>query len=399
MRLAAFALAVLVGWSMLLLWSARVDWRSPIVPQTQRAFPGSYFTAVFGVGQREASRLRMTAAGSDYTSLQSTRPADVDAATLTTLRYRFADFPRTLELSLVFRTDEHPDDVAVSLPWPGDATGTFDLSQIPEWHGRVTELAFAEFPTAQVVPPAEGFQPFALVEADLWSRSWRGDIAALATDWLGAWPWTQRSVHALGRDTDTPRARSLVLCVAIAAGLALVAAAIVFGRHDRRFLVSVGATIAIAWLALDIVWQAGLWHRLQTTRAVYAPLSWPARESTVADTEIVDAAEAVRTMLRAEPEQTRVLVYTGAEHGYELLRFIWHLLPRNVAVFVYSLPFADALPDGCLIVFYNNEEWRSNPAWRTLLAHSDHLSTSASIHGDGFDGGAINVFRFHHARR
>ena len=158
-------------------------------------------------------------ASADYTSLQSLRPSDVDAETFPTLRYRFANFPRTLELSLVFRTAENPEDVAVSLPWPGERRARSISSQIPQWRGQIVEFGFAQFPVAQLVPPAQGFKPFEIVEAGLWSRSWRGDLAALATDWFGAWPWTQRSVHALGRDTDTPRARSLVLCVAFALGI------------------------------------------------------------------------------------------------------------------------------------------------------------------------------------
>jgi len=87
--------------------------------------------------------LRITSTGQDYTSLQSLRPSDVEAEKFPTLRYRFADFPRTLELSLVFRTAENSEDVAVSLPWPGDATRTFDLSQVPEWRGRIVEIGFA----------------------------------------------------------------------------------------------------------------------------------------------------------------------------------------------------------------------------------------------------------------
>ncbi|HEV7490460.1 MAG TPA: hypothetical protein VGO25_06610, partial [Rhodanobacteraceae bacterium] len=298
MRRVALALALLASWAILLSWAARLDWQSPSSPAEQREFPGDDFSAVFGSATADADTLRITSNGKDYTSLQSLRPSDVDAEKFPTLRYRFADFPRTLELSLVFRTSENPEDVAVSLPWPGDATRTFDLSQIPEWRGRIVELGFAQFPIAQQVPPAQGFKPFEIVEARLWSRSWRGDLAALATDWFGAWPWTQRSVHALGRDTDTPRARSLVLCVALALGNALLWIALLFGRRDPRFIVASGAVVAVAWLLLDVVWQSGLLGRLQATRAVYAGLSWEQRQTTVADVDIVAAADALRSMLR-----------------------------------------------------------------------------------------------------
>lgn len=399
MRRIALVLAVLASWSILLLWAARVDLASPFVAAEQREFPGDDFAAVFGTGAADADRLRMTSASADFTSLQSLTPSDLDAASFPTLRYRFANFPRTLELSLVFRTTESAEDIAISLPWPGQGTNTFDLSQIPEWQGHIVELGFAEFPVAQLVPPAEGFRPFELVEADLWSRSWRGDLAALSTDWLGAWSWTQRSVHALGRDTDTPRARSLVLCVALALGVALAWIALLIGRRTPMFAKTALAVAIAAWLALDIVWQAGLWGRLQTTRAVYAPLDWDARERTVADTDVVASAEKLRTMLRDEPASSRILVYADANNGYELLRFVWHALPLNVAVYAYASFVGGALPERTLIVFYRSDAWRTDAGWRKFLQSSEHIATSDSLYGDAFEDDAVVVFRFRHGRR
>ena len=396
MRRIALGLAVLASGSILLLWAARIDISSPFVAAEQREFPGDDFTPVFGAGSADADRLRVTSASADFTSLQSLTPSDIDAATFPTLRYRFANFPRTLELSLVFRTADGADDVAISLPWPGEGTHTFDLGQIPQWRGQIVEIGFAEFPAAQLVPPADGFRPFELAEADLWSRSWRGDLAALSTDWLGGWSWTQRSVHALGRDTDTPRARSLVLCVALALGIALAWIALLFGWRTPRFATVGLGVAAAAWLTLDIVWQAGLWGRLQTTRAVYAPLDWSARERTVADTDVVAAAQTLRTMLRDEPASSRILVYANADNGYELLRFVWHALPLDVAVYAYASFVGAALPERTLIVFYKSDAWRKDLFWQRFLKHSEHLGTSDSIHGDAFENEPVVVFRFHH---
>ncbi|HVV97869.1 MAG TPA: hypothetical protein VHC92_12070 [Rhodanobacteraceae bacterium] len=395
MRRLAIALALLASWILVLLWAARVDWRSPFSPEAEREFPGTDFTAVFGSASAVAEGLHVESAGEDFASLQSIAPSDLDAADFPTLRYRFSGFPRTLELSLVFRTADDPDVVAISLPWPGASTRTVDLHRVPEWRGRIVEIGFAEFPTAQQVPPQEGFKPFVLVGAHLWSRSWRGDLAALATDWLGAWPWTQRSVHALGRDTDAPRARPIVLAVAIAALLALGIFAFAFRARRRAFAWSAAVIVGVAWLALDVVWQAGLWGRLQTTRAVYAQRTWVEREHTVADTDTVAAAEALQTMLRDEPESSRILVYADQGGGYELLRFVWHLIPRNAALLAYASLYQSSLPDGCLIVFLDSDGWRTDSRWRDLLAHSDHLASRTSIHGDGFDSEPVTVFRFH----
>ena len=397
MRRVAFALAVLASWMILLLWAASIDLTSPFSPAEVREFPGDDFSAVFGTGSAAKDRLRVESAGADYTSLESLTPSDLDAEKFPTLRYRFADFPRTLELALVFRTADSQEDIAISLPWPGNTGRTFDLSRVPEWRGRIVELGFAQFPIAQLVPPAQGFKPFEIVDAALWSRSWRGDLAALATDWFGAWPWSQRSVHALGRDTNTPHARSLVLCVALAAATALAWIGILFGWRNRLIAVGGAAIVAIGWLSLDVGWQIGLWGRLQTTRAVYAHLPWWERQRVVADADIADAAAELRNLLHNEPKQTRILVYADASLGYEVLRFIWHLLPRNAALYVYaSLLGPDALPEGCLIVFFHSDEWRTSPAWRRLLSRSARLSAPASIHADGFDNPPVVVFRFHH---
>ena len=397
MRRIAFALAVLASWSILLLWAAHVDVVAVLAGRAAR-ISGRRFCAGVRRGQRRSgsAAYRVDRRGLHEPAVAASVRSG--RGRFPTLRYGSSDFPRTLELSLVFRTAENPEVVAISLPWPGNETRTFDLGRVPEWQGRIVEIGFAEFPTAQQVPPPQGFRPFDIVEAALWSRSWRGDLAALVTDWFAAWPWTQRSVHALGRDTDTPRARSLVLCVALAAGIAIAWLALLFGWRGPKLAIGAAGAIALAWLALDVTWQAGLWGRLATTRAVYAPLSWIEREHTIADIDIADAATKLRVMLRTEPMQSRILVVSDPKSGYELLRFVWHLLPRNVAVLGYAFSAGDVLPDGCLIVFFRSDAWRTDPMMRSLLARSEHLATPASIHGDSFDDEPVVVFRYHRGR-
>lgn len=395
MRRIAFVLALLAGCTMLVLVAARVDVSAPFSAAEQRAFQGHDFTAVFGTASVVDTRLDVSAPGDGYTSLQSLHPSGIDAAQFPTLRYRFRDFPRTLELSLVIRTAENPDDVAIALPWPGDRVQTFDLSRVPEWKGRIVEIGFAEFPTAQVVPPAQGFAPFSIIEAGLWSRSWRGDLAALATDWFAAWPWTQRSVHALGRDTDTPGApMSIVLAVALAGIFGVVCALILFGRRARSLATAAAIALAVSWLALDVAWQFGLRGRLETTRAVYAKLSWNQRERTVADTDLVALADRLRVMLRKEPETARVLVYGDATSGYELLRFIWHVLPRNIGLLANANTAGEPLPNGAIIVFLRSDAWRTNESFRRLLSASQRLITPVTIHADSFEDEPIVAYRY-----
>ncbi|MEP7043614.1 MAG: hypothetical protein ABI843_11165 [Dokdonella sp.] len=396
MRRALFVLALAASWWVLLLWAADVDWRAPIMPTTQRAFSGSEFAPVFGKGVARSGNLHLDSAAEDFSSLQSVGLPNLEARDFTTLRYRFADFPRTLELSLVFRTAQAPDDVqTISLPWPGDGESSFDLSHVDKWRGAIIELGFAEFATGQVVPPELGFRPFDLVGAQLWSPSWRGDLGALMTDWLGAWPWSQRSVHALGREGNSPRAHSEVLVAALAAAFAIVWAAMLLGLRGQRLLTTALVFAALAWIALDLRWQAGLVQRLLATRTLYAGLEWPQRARIVGDSDILQAADEVRQILHDEPANTRILVDAGS--GYEWLRLVWHLIPLNVAGYPLARMLGAALPENCLLVFYDNDAWRSNPDLRKLLASSQRVTSAASLHVSGFEGSRVVVFRFHHA--
>lgn len=397
MRGTLFAVALAASWCLLLLWAAGGGWSTPVTPVTQRSWAGHEFGVVYGKGTAQAGHLHLEATAKDFSSLQSIALPNLDAREFQTLRYRFVHFPRTLELSLVFRTAEAADDVqTISLPWPGEGVSTFDLSHIEKWHGTIVELGFFEFPTGQVVPPELGFKPFDLAEVELWTPSWQGDLAALATDWFGAWPWSQRSVHALGRDSDAPRAHSAVLVAALAVGIAILWAALLLGLRGRRLLTTAAVCAAIAWIALDLRWQAGLVQRLLATRTLYAGQTWPERARIVGDGDILQAADALKTMLRDEPAETRILVH--AESGYAWLRLVWHLLPLNVAGFTLATPSGTALPENCLIVFYDSDLWRRDPGVRKLLAGSRRVTSSVALHENGFDASRLAVFRYHHAR-
>jgi hypothetical protein len=397
MKRAGFVVALAASWVLLLAWAAGVDWRSPWSPDAERAFPGSRFRAAFGQAAPDGQRLRVLAEAEDHSSLQVTVLPHLDAHRFPVLRYRFDAFPRTLELSLTFRTAGNPDDVqTISLPWPGSGTATFDLSAIEAWNGSIIELGFAQFATGQLVPPEQGFAPFVLERAELWSPSWRGDLAALMTDWFGAWPWSQRSVHALGREGQAAGARSPVLVAALAVASVVAWSMLLLGLRGRRALgVLLGAAL-LAWLALDLRWQVGLVQRLFATRALYAGQDWPERARRVGDSDILRAAETVRAMLRDEPAQRRILVY--ADSGYSLLRMVWHLQPLNAAPFWHAAPFGHSLPEGTLIVFFASDAWHANPTVRRLLEDSERLAAPGVIHADGYDTADAVIYRFRHAR-
>lgn len=203
-------------------------------------------------------------------------------------------------------------------------------------------------------------------------------------------------MHALGREGDAVGARSPVLVAAIAIVIALAWSMLLLGLRGLRALgVVLGAALA-GWLALDLRWQVGLMHRLLATRALHAGHDWPERARRVGDSGILRAAEAVRALLRDEPAQRRILVFS--DNGYSVLRMIWHLQPLNAAPFWHAARFGMSLPEGTVIVFQASDAWYANPTMRRLLADSERLGAHGSLHADGFEVPDTVVFRFHHAR-
>ena len=366
MRKLLFALFVLLGLGGILGWAAGIQPSSPFVASQMRNWDGSDFRVVMGGAAQDETRLRIGAVGENRTALQSVVLNGIDADENPILRYRFEQFPHTLELSLVFRRAGDEDVTVVSLPWPGNGSAWFDLGTVPEWRGQITELAFAEYPTPQIVPPMQGFRPFTLVDASLASRSWIGDVAALATDWLGQWPWSQRSVHALGRDTDTPRAQSLVLCLAMFIALVVMGALLIL-RWRGAALLRVGVvSVFLGWILLDLQWGAGLSWRHAATQSLYAGFDWPDRELHSADQDIIETARALKQDLRDLPANSRILVH-GAS-SFATLRMIYHLLPMNVGVLVLAAELSPAvhLPDRSIIIVYDVPDWSYDPKTRQL---------------------------------
>lgn len=353
---AMFVLALAASWSILVLWAARVDVRSPLVPATELSLPGSRFHPVFGSANPQLQHLLVDKAAPDFSALQATALANLAARDYPILRYRLVDFPRTLELSLVFRTAENPDDVqSISLPRPDQRNCTFDLSQVAAWKGTITELGFAQFPTAQLVPPAAGFHPFTLENAQLESLSWRGRLATLATSWHERRPWQLISISAVG-PTETgdsaPHAPRLPLFLALAlVPLGVFGWAILRlrGRGLRRLLF---AGAALAWLACDFTWQRDLAYKRATDRDIWGDTAFASRQDRVADAQLRDVALHVRSALASLPRSTRVLV--SAPSPYDVLRLIYHAAPLNIGVLAGV--DAEHAPVGTIVVRYAEDQ-------------------------------------------
>lgn len=359
LRAVAFVVALAASWSILLLWAAGVDWRAPLSPQTTRAIDGSDFHPIFGKGSAQSGHLRVTAAAEDYSALQSTALANVVGEDFPTLRYRFEDFPRTLELALVFRTAEQPDDVqTIALPWPGVGESSFDLSRIPAWRGTIVELGFAEFATAQLVAPERGFAPFTLISARLESASWCGRLQATLTEWFRSAPWQLISVSAIGPaeigDT-TPHALRPPLVIAAALALLGLCLRFVLGLSGRSLRRWMFVSALLAWLAIDVSWLRSLAYKYSTDRDVWSEVPFAERQTHVADSDILAAATKLKQLLVNEPASTRILVDAGSPH--DVLRFIYLASPLNLGAFGQSLLAGSSqtrIPPGAVLVRYGD---------------------------------------------
>lgn len=330
-RLVAFAFALAATWLSLLLWAAGIDPRVPFAPAVTQALPGSRYHAVFGKATPDGARLQVAAAAEDYSALQMTDVPELAAADLPILRYSFEDFPRTLELSLVFRTREAPDDVeTVSLPAPAGGAMTFDLSRVASWRGTIVEIGFSQFPVAQLVPPEEGFRPFTFAGAKLESGSWRGRLAATWSSWFAHSPWQLISVSAIGpaeTGDALPHAPRPPLVLALAlATLALLARFVLGWRRDRLARPLFAAAV-LAWVVVDVAWLREFAYRRAVDRDIWGAIPFAERQDHVADAHALAAAERLKALLANEPANTRVIV--NAETPHEILRLIYFLAPLN----------------------------------------------------------------------
>jgi hypothetical protein len=333
LRMALLAALVLSCWLLLLVIAARVAVDAPLQPGQRLRHAGADFVVIAGAGAGiEGDRLLNIAAIGDQRmavqSLTFAQPIDADAWRL--LRYRWQSFPRTLELSFMFRRADAPADVqTVTLPPAGRFPAYFDLAEVPAWRGRISEIGFAEYPTAQLVPDDVAITPFALAEVELWTPSWRGSLGALATDWLAYRPWALMSISALGPDAPWPHKRSPVIALAAGLGLAAVLAR-AFSRHRRRGLASMLCiAVAAGWILLDLRWLWELNQRHALTRELHAGRGWVERAERVPDRQLVAVAALVRELHARAAPATRVLV--AADNPYSMLRLGYHLLPLNAA--------------------------------------------------------------------
>ena len=389
LRVAVLIVLLVVLWVGLLGWASDAPPSAVFQPAQRLRLAGNDFHVVMGAGVENDRALGINAVGAQHMALQShslAQPIDADA--LPILRYRWQDFPRTLELSFVFRRADQPDDVhTVTLPPAGAYPGYFDLSDVPEWRGRIIEVGFAEFPTAQLVPADIAFRPFALIEAEFWSPSWRGSLGALGTDWSAYRPWALMSVSALGPDAPWPHKRTPVTLLSIGLAASLVLAMIVLARSWRWLGMTLCIALAGGWLALDLRWLGEFADRHVLTRELYAGKPWRERAAIEPDTALLAGAARARAWLARVPANTHVIVTASAV--YDILRLGYHLLPANVApIGALARSGAADTMQPALLVVYADTDWTFDALRHTVRAADVEYAADLV-----FDEGDLRIFQ------
>jgi len=321
-----FAAVLIAIWLGLCLVAADVPFGAKFSPGKQLTMSGRDFFMRTGKGEYDGQGLIVTSLGADNTSLQTASLGRARAEQQPILRYQIRNFPRTLELALMFRTKDAPDDAkTISLPVPVDGEVAVNLATLPQWQGEIHEIGFAEYATSQLVPPDQvKFTPFRIEAVRLEAPSWRQLIPRLRNDWTGYKPWSQRSINTLGAQIETVPSSSLTATIGAGCLLSLLAGWAILGWPRRRMMQAAIATSMVAWVLLDASWLVDLAGKHDTIEAIYADKAWSAREALQPDEETFVAAQAM-TKVAAAQGAKHVLVVSDS--AFSLLRMIYLLLP------------------------------------------------------------------------
>jgi hypothetical protein len=370
------AIAIALWWLLVLAWAAGVRPGMPWSPAVQHTLAGKRLNTVMGVAVATGLGLRVDSLGDYRQALQSWRLVPpLEAGDFALLRYHVEDFPRTLELDLIFRSSDDPADVVVvPLPWPDSGEATLDLRRVPQWHGKVLEVGFTEFDASGQLPPELPFRPFTLAGARLESPSWRGAFADLATAWFDYQPWTMSAVNSVQveKNQSPHRSPAAVLAAGTAGTLALLAG--LLAVRGRRLL-RIAAVLALAaWVMLDLHWLARLHQRHEVTHAVFDGKPWSERAGMQFDRSVISNAERMRQVLATQPPGHHILLW--APDKSQTIRYTWFLRPLNVSLLRYGTR-PRSIPDGTLLMVDNSDDRWSYDGSRSLLLHG-----SFRIHGD-----------------
>ncbi len=381
---------ILAIWIVLLAWTAGIPWNAPWAARERLALSGRDFHTQLGEASFDEDAMVVTAFGADNTGLQIARLTRVRSEKYPVLRYRIRDFSGKLELALVFRSDDAPKDVqTISLPSPDAGEVIVDLSRFKEWHGEISEFGFAEYATAQLVPPSlvVPVEPFRIEKAQLQAPSWDILFSRLRSDWFGYRPWSLQSINTIGPGRGTLGRSWMMPVLAAGAVLSGLAAWIILRLPRRRAVAMAWALVACTWIILDIRWLTDLAEKHQVTETIYAGKPWEQRVALQPDEDNWQAAADV-ARIAAQEGGGRVLVQ--ADSAFTWMRLTYLLLPLNTAALdqVIGEASATALPAHSLIALYASD-WKYDKDSGQLTKGDSTIPVKPV-----YEKGELRIFRY-----
>ena len=249
-------------------------------------------------------------------------PAPVQAADFTDLTLRVGDGAARDQIRLAWVTTDDPGTPHNATPdWEDDRTARLPLEDYRNWAGEIGAVA--------VIVQGSLQRPLVLQEVALLPpKPGVGQIyASVFGSWAGRAGWTQRSINFL----DDPARQAMVSPVTAAAAWIVLASVLLVVWHLLRarsapLLSGVLLFVVVAWLLLDLRWQASLLGQHGDTLQAFAGLPVEERANVADDSELHAFTGQVRDHLPEEP--VRLISVSGSEFLRERARY--HLLPHRV---------------------------------------------------------------------
>lgn len=346
-------------------------WLSSVAPQI---IAGSSFSLVRGTGQTTAEALTVHQTGEDGVAIAAYQTYGIRAEDFPVVELNMASVSPPPEAFVLWRTAENPGATFTRpLRWRGAHPASLAMSDEPDWRGEITGLA--------LVVRGKLSAPLILYNVKLRPVNARTALADLISDWTSREVWHGGSINFIYGG----RAEANMAIVPAAALWSLLAIGIYVAWHKWRKrslnLNLITALILIAWLVVDLRWQANLLSNLQETYARYAGKTWIEKHRAAEDGDLFDFIQAVKIKLGASPAR----VFMFSDFDYLRGRGAYHLYPQNVYYLIKdsTLPPLGTLRKGDNLVFYQKRGVTYHPERKELLWNGQALPVELILFSKG----------------
>lgn len=252
--------------------------------------------------------------------------------------WQTSTLPAGAELRLVWATRDDPKKLHERPLHRSTPTGgVIDLTGELRWQGRIALIGLG------IRGPLD--QPLTVRRLELWPTTLNAGVLLreLVADWTTFDNWSQRSINFL----EGAPANAL-FPPAVTAALWFLFSAVLYGlfnppRRGADGLLPYGGFLVLAWLAVDLRWQADLHHRLEATAASFADKRGEERGMAL-DGDYGQFLAQVRRHLPERP--VRLFIINTETPSYRGGRARYLLLPHNGYAGLARLPARGKIGNG-----------------------------------------------------